>query len=220
MDGMGKQYDGHTWCKTMTSNISNEFGLTFQKSACTGHLQCPNLDCDYIDRNAGKVNFSEWAGLTPSPFLVGRTAPSNSTLVCKVCRTPPLCLASCNAKILYVFCSDQNTTRAALHLGRHVHPYADGVCMEALDQMYNCVADEVKNTPKATNSAIALAPQRSSSVITCSVLLPARAISAEHRWTMLWTSSQHYLLPTFGTLSRARRNLFVKEWASWTVSWH
>ena len=66
MDGMEKQYDGHTWCKTMTTNIKNDYGLKFRKSACTSHLQCSNGNCDFIDRNPGKVNSTEWAGLTLS----------------------------------------------------------------------------------------------------------------------------------------------------------
>lgn len=47
--GMGKEYDEYT--KTMTSNISNNFNLSFQKSTCTNHLQCSNEDCNFIIRN-------------------------------------------------------------------------------------------------------------------------------------------------------------------------
>jgi hypothetical protein len=36
MDGMDKQFDGHTWCRTITFNIHNSQGLTFKKSSCIG----------------------------------------------------------------------------------------------------------------------------------------------------------------------------------------
>lgn len=37
MDGMDKIYDGHALCRTKTTNIQNEYGLTFQRSSCVGH---------------------------------------------------------------------------------------------------------------------------------------------------------------------------------------
>ena len=70
MDGMGKQYNGHTWCKTMTTNIANNFGLKFRKSTCTGHLRCPNSSCEFVYRNSEKVNKTEWTGVALSPFAV------------------------------------------------------------------------------------------------------------------------------------------------------
>jgi hypothetical protein len=36
MDGMDKRFDGHTWCRTITSNIHNSQGLTFRKSLYVG----------------------------------------------------------------------------------------------------------------------------------------------------------------------------------------
>lgn len=30
MDGMKKMCDGHPWCTTKTTNIQNDFGLSFQ----------------------------------------------------------------------------------------------------------------------------------------------------------------------------------------------
>jgi len=38
MDGMDKMCDGHPWCTTKTTNIQNDFGLSFRRSTCTGHL--------------------------------------------------------------------------------------------------------------------------------------------------------------------------------------
>ena len=220
MDGMWKQYDGHTWCKTMTSNISNDFGLSFRKSACTGHLQCPNEHCNFISWNSGIVNSTEWAGLTPTPFSIGGVPPSTSTVVCKVCRTHLVCLALCSARIMYVYCSDQNTTRAAVHLGRHVHPVSDGVCMEALDQMYECVAEEVRNTPKGTNSAIVIAASKK---FLADYLLRPKAGQGHLRGASL-----DNVMDKFTTLSSPNIRNFVsgakkfisQGMGSWTVSWH
>ena len=160
MDGMGKQYDGHTWCKTMTTNIANDFGLKFCKSTCTGHLRCPNNSCEFVCRNFGKVNETEWIGVALSPFAVGEGPPPKSTLACKVCHTPPVCLALCDARIYYVFSSNFDLTCAAIHTSHHVHPVSNGVCLDSLDLMYDCVAQEVAKTPNAKNSAIVMAASK------------------------------------------------------------
>jgi hypothetical protein len=36
MDGMDKPFDGHTWCRTITSNIHNSQSLIFRKSMYVG----------------------------------------------------------------------------------------------------------------------------------------------------------------------------------------
>jgi len=38
MQGMDKNYDGHAWCKLVTTNIKHLFGLSFKKACCSGHL--------------------------------------------------------------------------------------------------------------------------------------------------------------------------------------
>jgi len=38
LEEMDKQYDGHPWCKLMTTNIHNLDNLKFRKSYCAGHL--------------------------------------------------------------------------------------------------------------------------------------------------------------------------------------
>jgi hypothetical protein len=50
MQGMDKRYDGHVWTKTITTNITNDFGLSFRSSACVGHLRCNNKECEYLIR--------------------------------------------------------------------------------------------------------------------------------------------------------------------------
>ena len=160
MDGMSKQFDGHTWCKTMTTNIKNEYSLTYRKSTCTGHLECPNKNCDYICRNSGKVNKTEWSGVALIPFPIGGGPTEKSTLACKVCQSPPICLALCSARIYHVSSSDSEVTRAAIHLGRHSHPVSQGTCQDSMDIVYDCVAKEVQKTPNAKNSAIIMAASK------------------------------------------------------------
>jgi hypothetical protein len=61
MDGIDKRFDGHTWCRTITSNIHNNQGLTFRKSLCVGQLVCNNKSCDFFARSS-KRNETEWSG--------------------------------------------------------------------------------------------------------------------------------------------------------------
>ena len=75
LQGMDKKYDGHCWCLTKTSNISNDMGLTFQKSSCAGHLRCGNLECEYLKRPNWEdpYNEKEWEGTTPTSCQAKRT---------------------------------------------------------------------------------------------------------------------------------------------------
>ena len=80
-----------------------------------------------------------------------------STLACKLCQTPPICLAPCEAQIYYVTSTNPEGTRLAIHLGHHYHPISEGVDQTAMDIMHDCVAKEVQRTSNATNLAIAMA---------------------------------------------------------------
>jgi hypothetical protein len=75
MNAMDKVCDGHPWCTTKTTNIQNDFGLSFRRSTYAGHLQCTNTYCDYLYRNGGVRNCTEWIGSTPIPFNVGDVTP-------------------------------------------------------------------------------------------------------------------------------------------------
>ena len=194
MDEMGKQYDGHTWCKTMTTNIANDFGLKFCKSTCTSRLRCPNNSCEFLCRNSGKVNKTKWTGVALSLFAIGEGPPPKSTLTCKVCHIPPVCLALYDARIYYVFSSNSDLTCAAIHTSRHVHPLSDGVCLDSLDLMYDCVAQVVAKTPNAKNSAIVMVAVRSSLLTGSSALLRDKLIFRERHWIVLWISLATYLL--------------------------
>ena len=71
-----------------------------------------------------------------------------------------MCLALCDARIYYVFSSNFNLSRAAIHTGHHVHPVSNGVCLDSLDLMYDCVAQEVAKTLNAKNCAIVMAASK------------------------------------------------------------
>jgi hypothetical protein len=101
MDGMDKRFDGHTWCRTITSNIHNSQGLIFRKSLCVDQLICNNQNCDLLSRYS-KRNETKWFGRTNTPFKLGHLSPPDSTLVCKVYKVPPTCVNFCPRRIYYV----------------------------------------------------------------------------------------------------------------------
>ena len=90
------------WCTIKTTNIQNDFGLSFRWSTYAGHLQCPNDYCDYIHRSGGLRHNTEWANSTPLPFVVDNVPPIKSTTECKVCRSTPVNIALCHAGIIYI----------------------------------------------------------------------------------------------------------------------
>ena len=101
MVGMDKRDDGHAWTKTITSHIKNDMGLTFCTSSCIGHLRCNNEDCKYLScvHCINPLNEIEWDGSTPTPFLTGDQPPSASSILCKIWKTPPSCVATYGARI-------------------------------------------------------------------------------------------------------------------------
>jgi hypothetical protein len=104
MHGMDKRHDGHAWTKSVTSNIKSDMSLTFRTSTCIGHLRCENQDCEYTSRihRTAPVNEREWDGFTITTIPVGQPAPAGSSLVCKICKVLPVCVATCAARIYYV----------------------------------------------------------------------------------------------------------------------
>jgi hypothetical protein len=155
--GMDKHYDGHVWTRTHTSNIVNDFGLIFRTSSCCGHLRCENVDCDYLTRvhRTTAVNETEWDGVSSFVFDVGTNPPRDSTLVCKCCKVPPSCLATCDAKIYYVL-GKNSMTRAYVHFGTHDHPVKVGAYREDIAVGESLVEEHVHRIPSATKSAIVL----------------------------------------------------------------
>jgi hypothetical protein len=46
MQGMDRKNNGHAWCKVITINIKNSFGLNFKNTHCLGHLHYVQDDCE------------------------------------------------------------------------------------------------------------------------------------------------------------------------------
>ena len=159
LEGMDKRYDGHPWCKLVTTNIHNSDNLKFCKSYCAGHLVCENSNCEYLKR-ASKRNETEWSGYTVIPFTTGGCPPKQSTLVCMVCKMPPTCLGTCKARIYFAYSDNPEMTRATIHLGAHGHPVARGVYRDSTELICGLVAEQVAKTPTATNSAITLSASK------------------------------------------------------------
>jgi hypothetical protein len=138
MDSMDKQLDGHTWCRTITSNIHNNQGLTFRKPLCVGQLVCNNKSCGFFARSS-KSNETEWSSRTNIPFKLGHLPPLDSILVCKVCKVPPICVNFCLGRIYYVL-GKGDMSRACIHLGMYSHLVFDGICRETLDTISSLIA--------------------------------------------------------------------------------
>jgi hypothetical protein len=157
MHGMDKRHDGHAWTKTVTSNIKSDMSLTFHTSTCIGHLSCENQDCKYTTRihRTSPINEREWDGFIVTTIPVGQPVPAGSTLVCKICKVPPICVATCAAIIYYVY-GAANMTPTCLHLGVYEHPVKVGNDQEIKERTHKLIEEQVERTPKATNSAIVM----------------------------------------------------------------
>jgi hypothetical protein len=142
MHGMDKRHDGNAWIKSDTSNIKSDMSLTFRTSTCIGHLRCENQDCEYTSRihHTSPINEREWDGFTMAIIPVGQPAPTGSTLVCKICKFPPVRIATCAARIYYVY-ENANMTRACLHLGVHEHPVKVGEDQEIKERTHKLIEE-------------------------------------------------------------------------------
>jgi hypothetical protein len=157
MHGMDKHHDSHAWIKTVTSNIKSDMSLTFRTSTYIGHLRCENQNCEYTSRihRTSLVNEQEWDGLTMTTIPVGQPAPTELSLVCKIYKVPPVCIATCAARIYYVF-GAANMTPACLHVGLQEHPVKVDEDQEIKERTRKLIEEQVERTPKATNSAIVI----------------------------------------------------------------
>jgi hypothetical protein len=70
MHGMDRKNNGHAWCKVITTNIKNSFGLTFKKIHCLGHLCCVQDDCDNFVHSAF-YNETFWCGESVHILVIG-----------------------------------------------------------------------------------------------------------------------------------------------------
>jgi hypothetical protein len=90
MQGVDKKYDGHAWCKVITTNIKKKFGFSFRKVRCLGHLGCVQTDYENFVQ-FGSRNEIFWCDDCTHILVVGQMAlsPFSSLLGCKLCHALP-----------------------------------------------------------------------------------------------------------------------------------
>jgi hypothetical protein len=157
MVGMDKQHNRHVWTRTNTSHIKKDMGLTFSTASCVGHFRCHKQGCEYLSHvhRISLLNEMEWDGFNTTSFQVGCQPPSQSSIICKICKTPPACIVTCEARIYYVFGRD-NMTRACVHLRVHEHPVKNGEYRDFKDHNQTLFGEQVERTSHATNSSIVM----------------------------------------------------------------
>ena len=99
------------------------------------------------------VNDTEFDGSTKEPFLLFGIVPSESTLVCMICKQPPKCIAICKAKIFYVQ-GKNSSQRACIHIGTHQHIVKVGDCRNSCKRINALLKEHVEHTPQATHNKI------------------------------------------------------------------
>ena len=81
--------------------------------------------------------------------------PASSTLVCRICKEPPKCIAPHVARIFYVHGNDA-TQRACIHLGNRRHLVKVGNCRDSRQRIDALIEEHIERTPQATHSKIVL----------------------------------------------------------------
>src|ERR1700737_852172 len=114
-----------------------------------------------------------------------------------------VCIALCNARIIYIHSTSVGMSRACIQLGVHDHLVANGTCRESLDMAYQCVANEVLKTPTAKNSAIVMAANKQ---FLADYLLKSPASGDKHH---LVGSSLKVVIDKFNTLASPNCRNFV-----------
>ncbi len=94
-----RKHDGHAWCKVKTTNIKNDFNLTFQKACYLGHLQCRNDGCDFFLLNECR-NETTWIGEVVHDLQGGFFA--DSPPFCKMCNNTPFYVNLCATHMYYI----------------------------------------------------------------------------------------------------------------------
>ncbi len=157
MQGMDRKYNGHAWCKVITSNIKNNFGFNFWKARCLGHLHCVQDDCEHFVRSTSH-NETFWCSeCTHIPIVCQMTMfPSASPPECKFCHVLPLCVANCSEQIYYVVHRLQSISKTTIHLGVHKHLVVDGKHEESMDETRRLSTKEVDHMLDAQISRIFL----------------------------------------------------------------
>ncbi len=101
MQGMDRKHDGHLWCVMKTTDIKNDYALTFRQATCVGHLSCMVEDCP-CQMQTKKINEVHWEGVINNPFQLGHIPSTHSTIICRYCKNPPSYMPICNARMYYV----------------------------------------------------------------------------------------------------------------------
>jgi hypothetical protein len=97
----------------------------------------------------------EWDGFTTTTFQVGCQPPSQSSIICKICKTPLACVVTYEAKIYYDSSGD-HMTRTCVHLEVHKHLVKNGEYQDFKDRSRTLLEEQVERTPHATNSSIVM----------------------------------------------------------------
>jgi hypothetical protein len=61
MEGKDKKFNGHIWSNIQSTNIINDYGLTFHSSGCVGYICCMN-DASPKLRRSKTHNITKWYG--------------------------------------------------------------------------------------------------------------------------------------------------------------
>jgi len=149
---MDKKHDGHAWCKVKTTNIKNDFKLTFWRVRCLGHLQCRNDGCNFFFLNKCR-NETTWIGDVRD--LQGSCFAPNPPF-CKICNSAPFYVNMCVACMYYIVHKQENLIWTTIHLNTHDHPVMEGHFQKVFNQVKFMVEEEVSRTLGAPALAIAL----------------------------------------------------------------
>ncbi len=103
MQGMDKKYDGHVWCKLVTTNTKILFGLNFRKGCCLGHLRYVQDDYNNFVHSSS-CNETFLCGECAHIPVIGQMTMILSTFLfgCKFYHAPPFCVVDHNEQIYYV----------------------------------------------------------------------------------------------------------------------
>ena len=149
MSGMEQRNDCHPWTEYVTCS-SDCFEGIVRFSRCAGHLRCINVDCPYYAR-MHYHNETQWKGRLKRCCPVGLLSLQYGNLTCKHCGQMPECVSLCPAVIYYCIPQDrEGTTRCAIHLGNHSHPYEEGTCRVNEETLKEKVLLHAKMNPFTT----------------------------------------------------------------------
>ncbi len=161
MQSMDRKYNGHAWCKVITTKIKNKFGLNFKKARCLGHLHCVQDDYQHFVCSTSHNETFQCIECTHI-LVVGQMVvfPFASLLECKLCHVLPLCVTNCSERIYYVVHRLQSISKVTIHLGVHKHLVVDGKCRVSMDKIRRLNTKEVDYTLNAKISVIFLSANK------------------------------------------------------------